>query len=40
VLGYDHDTETNAGRMRSRERVLLEQLHWSGAAPAAFSQGY
>jgi probable rRNA maturation factor len=40
VLGYDHDTETNAGRMRSRERALLEQLHWSGAAPAAFSQGY
>lgn len=40
VLGYDHDTEANANKMRSRERSLLEQLHWNGAAPAAFSQGY
>ena len=40
VLGYDHDTDANANKMRSRERALLEQLHWNGNAPVAFSQGY
>lgn len=40
VLGYDHDTDANANKMRSRERALLEQLHWNGNAPLAFSQGY
>ena len=40
VLGYDHDTEANADKMRTRERSLLESVHWKGAAPAAFSQGY
>lgn len=40
VLGYDHDTDVNANKMRSRERALLEQLHWGNVAPAAFSQGY
>ncbi|MGA0803677.1 MAG: rRNA maturation RNase YbeY [Ilumatobacteraceae bacterium] len=40
VLGYDHDTEANADKMRTRERALLESVHWKGAAPAAFSQGY
>lgn len=40
VLGYDHDTDTNANKMRSRERALLEQLHWNGNAPVAFAQGY
>lgn len=40
VLGYDHDNETNAERMRERERHLLEQVYWNGPAPARFSQGY
>ncbi|MGA1629550.1 MAG: rRNA maturation RNase YbeY, partial [Ilumatobacteraceae bacterium] len=34
VLGYDHDTEANADKMRTRERALLESVHWKGAAPA------
>lgn len=40
VLGYDHDDEANANRMRARERQLLEQLHWVSSAPAGFDQGY
>lgn len=40
VLGYDHDNEVNANKMRSRERALLEELHWQAPAPAPFSQGY
>lgn len=40
VLGYNHDNEANASRMRTREKDLLEQLHWRGAAPAVFTQGY
>ena len=40
VLGYDHDNEANAARMREREQLLLEQVHWQGPAPAIFSQGY
>ncbi|MFM8712089.1 MAG: rRNA maturation RNase YbeY [Actinomycetota bacterium] len=40
VLGYDHDNEVNATRMRTRERGLLEELHWLGSAPAVFTQGY
>lgn len=40
VLGYDHDNEENASRMRDREKLLLEQLHWNGPAPAVFTQGY
>jgi probable rRNA maturation factor len=40
VLGYDHDDETNAARMRRREKELLEQLHWRGPAPSVFTQGY
>jgi probable rRNA maturation factor len=40
VLGYDHDNDANAKRMRERERGLLEELHWNGAAPAVFTQGY
>ncbi len=40
VLGYDHDDDTNAGKMRQRERVLLEELHWQAPAPKIFSQGY
>ena len=40
VLGYDHDTQEHADRMRARERELLEQLHWSAPAPTRFRQGY
>jgi probable rRNA maturation factor len=40
VLGYDHDNEQNAARMRTRERDLLESIHWQGPAPAVFTQGY
>lgn len=40
VLGYDHDNDQNATRMRDRERQLLEELHWQGPAPARFVQGY
>lgn len=40
ILGYDHDNETNATKMRDREKSLLEELHWKGAAPAVFTQGY
>jgi probable rRNA maturation factor len=40
VLGYDHDNEEHASRMRDRELRLLEQVHWFGPAPSAFKQGY
>jgi probable rRNA maturation factor len=40
VLGYDHDTQVNADKMRARELALLEALHWGAPAPAAFAQGY
>ncbi len=40
VLGYDHDNDTNANKMRIRERALLEQLHWTAPAPVQFQQGY
>jgi len=40
VLGYDHDNEVNAATMRTREKDLLESLHWRGRAPAGFDQGY
>lgn len=40
VLGFDHDNEANAERMRTREKALLEQFHWKGSAPAMFTQGY
>lgn len=40
VLGYDHDNDDAAARMRSRERELLEELHWLGIAPPIFRQGY
>jgi probable rRNA maturation factor len=38
VLGYDHAEPEEAGRMRDRERELLELHHWHGSAPAAFRQ--
>jgi len=38
VLGRDHATPDEAIAMRSRERELLEALHWDGPAPAAFRQ--
>jgi probable rRNA maturation factor len=40
VLGYDHDNELNASKMRTRERGLLEELHWRAPAPTHFQQGY
>ena len=40
VLGYDHDNEVNASAMRTREKGLLEELHWHAPAPAGFDQGY
>jgi probable rRNA maturation factor len=40
VLGYDHDDDRSATRMRERERSLLESLHWNAPAPAGFAQGY
>ncbi len=40
VLGYDHDDDASAGKMRQRERALLEELHWQAPAPEIFSQGY
>lgn len=38
VLGHDHDDPVEAERMRTRERELLETLHWRGPAPAGFRQ--
>jgi len=38
VLGWDHDDDDSTGRMRDRERLLLEAHHWSSAAPAGFRQ--
>ena len=40
VLGYDHDNDANAAKMRNRERALLEEIHWRGPAPSKFTQGY
>ena len=40
VLGYDHDTQVNADKMRARALALLEALHWGAPAPAAFAQVY
>jgi probable rRNA maturation factor len=36
VLGHDHADPSDAERMRSRERELLEELHWHGPAPEGF----
>jgi probable rRNA maturation factor len=38
VLGHDHDEAAEAERMRTRERELLEALHWHGPAPDGFRQ--
>jgi len=38
VLGHDHAEAQETAAMRSRERELLEQLHWRGPAPAGFRQ--
>jgi probable rRNA maturation factor len=40
VLGHDHAEPEQTQRMRSRERELLEALHWHGPAPAGFRQGH
>ena len=38
VLGHDHADADEATVMRTRERELLERLHWRGPAPAGFRQ--
>jgi probable rRNA maturation factor len=38
VLGHDHAEPDETRLMRERERALLEQHHWHGPAPAAFTQ--
>jgi len=38
ILGHDHAEAEEGVRMRTRERGLLESLHWNGAAPDAFRQ--
>lgn len=36
VLGYDHADDETRIVMQSRERTLLEKLHWNGPAPDVF----
>ena len=38
VLGHDHAEPEETRVMRERERALLEQHHWRGPAPQAFTQ--
>ena len=38
VLGHDHAEPQETRVMRERERELLEQHHWRGPAPQAFTQ--
>jgi probable rRNA maturation factor len=38
VLGHDHAEPGETRVMRERERALLEQHHWHGPAPEAFTQ--
>ena len=38
VLGHDHTQPGETRVMRECERVLLEQYHWHGPAPTAFTQ--
>ena len=38
ILGHDHEDDSEAELMRSRELALLTEHHWSGPAPAAFRQ--
>jgi probable rRNA maturation factor len=38
VLGHDHVQPEETARMRTRERELLEMLHWHGPAPTGFRQ--
>jgi probable rRNA maturation factor len=40
VLGHDHAEPEETVRMRSRERELLEALHWHGPAPSGFRQDH
>lgn len=40
VLGYDHEDESDAKKMQSRERELLELHHWHGQMPKTFSRVY
>ena len=36
VLGYDHADEAERTTMQTREKTLLETLHWGGPAPVGF----
>jgi probable rRNA maturation factor len=38
VLGHDHAEPDETRVMHDRERALLEQHHWHGPAPVAFTQ--
>lgn len=38
VLGHDHAEPDETTAMRARERMLLEEHHWTGPAPAGFRQ--
>ncbi len=40
VLGHDHVEADEAEAMRTKERVLLEEHHWHGPAPAGFRQSH
>ena len=40
VLGYDHEHDSDAKKMQSRERELLEIHHWCGPMPADFGKVY
>ena len=40
VLGYDHEQESDAIKMQTRERELLELHHWRAPMPDSFSKVY
>jgi ssRNA-specific RNase YbeY (16S rRNA maturation enzyme) len=40
VLGYDHESDSDAKKMQSRERELLEIHHWGTPMPESFKKVY
>jgi len=40
VLGYDHESDSDAKKMQSRERELLEIHHWGTPMPESFIKVY
>ena len=40
VLGYDHEHESDAIKMQTRERELLELHHWHAPMPDSFGKVY